>query len=159
MNTIPKAILLLYSPTNFIAHIVSCFKGGELGENLLQRFPADVSEDIEPASVRHSHHDRFDAKFGRLVDDLLHRRNQDFRTFQTESFLAGPFLGEERLESVKASHEDARLSLPAQRLIPLLHHFTAPNPKLTRLLESDVPKASVCCWRQYPKRRASRGVA
>jgi hypothetical protein len=57
----------------------------ELRENLLQGFSTNVRQHVESTSVGHPHDDGLDAEFRRTIDHLLHGRNEDFTTFQTES--------------------------------------------------------------------------
>lgn len=65
----------------------------------MKRLAANVGQDIESPSVRHSHDDGLDAEARGGVDDLLHRGDQDLATLKTEPLLRRPFLRQEVLES------------------------------------------------------------
>ena len=69
------------------AYVIGGFKPGELREDLFQRFAANVGQNVESATMRHSHDDRFDAQFTRLVDDGLHGRDEHLTALQAEPFL------------------------------------------------------------------------
>lgn len=52
-------------------------------------------------SVWHSHNNGFDSKSCGNIDDLLHSRNEDLATFQTEALFRRPLFSQKVLEPNK----------------------------------------------------------
>lgn len=53
----------------------------------MQRFTANVGENVQPTTMRHSHDDGLDSEASRCVDDFLHGWDHDLATFKTETLL------------------------------------------------------------------------
>lgn len=65
----------------------------------MERLAADVRENVETTTMRHSHDDGLDAEAGRCIDDFLHGWNHDFASLQAEALLRHELLGEESFET------------------------------------------------------------
>ncbi len=83
----------------------------ELAEDLLVRLADHVREHVEPAAVRHTHHDLFDSGVGGAVDEEVEHRDQRLRAFEAEALLAEELGVQESLErlGVVQRGEDAAL--------------------------------------------------
>ena len=85
----------------------------ELVEDLLHRLAYHVGEHVEPAAVRHAHHDVLNAVLGRGVDELLHAHDEHLAALEAEALRRRVLIREERLEVVRPAQpvEHAQLLL------------------------------------------------
>lgn len=58
-----------------MTYIISSFKTSELSKDLGQWFTTNVGQNVQSASVRHTHDDTFHTQVCTLVNDLLHCRD------------------------------------------------------------------------------------
>ena len=72
--------------------------GVELAEDLIEILSDNVGQNIETASMGHSHDVRSSAELSESVDQSLHARNDHFETFKTESLFGDPLFGQELFE-------------------------------------------------------------
>ena len=79
--------------------LVGRLQARELREDLVERLPADVGEDVEAPPVRHPHDDALHAELGRLVDDGLHGGDHHLDALQAEPLLRLELLLEKSLEA------------------------------------------------------------
>ena len=84
----------------------------ELAEDLPVRLADDVGEHVEPAAVRHAHHDLLHAGVGRRVEQEVEHRDQRLRAFEAEALLPEELRVQEALERLGRVQrgEDARAS-------------------------------------------------
>lgn len=83
---------------NIAGAIILSLQSGKLREELRQRLPAHVSQNIQTPSMSHSHDDALHSQLRTTIDDLLHGRDEDLASLQPETLLGGPFLRQERLK-------------------------------------------------------------
>ena len=72
---------------------------GELVEDGFNRFPNDVCQDVEPATVGHANGDVLNTMVNRAIDQSLHTGDKDLAAFKAEAFLVGIFVGNSALKS------------------------------------------------------------
>ena len=70
----------------------------KLTENLVQIFSDNICQNVESATMGHSHYKRAPAHQRKCVDKSLHTRNDHFETFKTKSFLRDPLFGQKLFE-------------------------------------------------------------
>lgn len=124
-RTLKTAILLKKfrkSKYKITTHIISSFKASELSKDLMQWFTANVSEDIQTSTMRHTHDNTFDTHSSRAIDNFLHGWNQDFATFKTKTLLRREFLCQECLKSKTESKHQQPIKFNRNRLIHTHEH-------------------------------------
>src|SRR5712692_2518997 len=70
----------------------------ERREDAFAEMPDDVCQDVEPAAVRHSHRDIFDAEISGALDQLIEQRNNRFASFDRKTLLTQVLGVEKALE-------------------------------------------------------------
>ena len=72
----------------------------ELAQDVLVRHSDRVREDVQPAAVRHAHHDLVRPRLGRELDRLVEHRDHHVEPFERELLLAEEALAQEPLHPV-----------------------------------------------------------
>ena len=61
--------------------------------------PANISQDIEPSSVWHTHHHTLNTKLSGSVNHLLHAGDKHLNSLKAKPLLSSPLLGQKGLKA------------------------------------------------------------
>ena len=101
---VPDRLLNVAGRADVVLHVAGALRhvrvelALELAEDLRVRLADDVGEHVEPAAVRHAHHDFVHAVVGRRVEQEREHRDQRLRAFEAEALLAEELRVQEPLE-------------------------------------------------------------
>lgn len=95
----------------------------KLSKKLFQGFAANISQDIKPSSVRHTHDDAFNTKFTGLINNHFHCWDQNFATLYSKTLLRAPFLGQKGFKPVMKRNRDKTATEELGRSVTFISQF------------------------------------
>ena len=113
----------------------------KLGKDHLIRLAQDVSQDVQPAAVRHTDHHLLNTLRRAVFDKRVEQRNQGLGAFQREAFVTDKLGVEEDLEGFRGIQfgQDSAFGVERQRLmVALVFDALLYPPALHRVLDVHV---------------------
>lgn len=110
----------------------------ELVQNSLDRLPDDIREDVESASVRHSHGHVLDTVIDRSVDERFHTGDESLAALETKALLVGVLASDELLEGLGPDETVKNHALLLDGVVPWLRDLDACSDPVALLLVGNV---------------------
>lgn len=72
----------------------------EFVQDGLNRLPDNISQHVQPSTMRHTHRNMFDSMVDTTINQCLHTGNERLTALKTKSFFSGEFRRDELLEEL-----------------------------------------------------------